>query len=93
MACSLPVIAAEGSGTTSLVRDNVTGMLVDGADPDAFADALEAYARDPDLRRRHGEAGLANAKTMDWDSINASVIRTYLHAIHKRERLTRMIGR
>ena len=93
MACSLPVIAAEGSGTTSLVRDNVTGTLVDGADPDAFADALEAYASDPDLRRRHGEAGLAIARTMDWDSINASVIRTYLHAIHKRERLTRMIGR
>lgn len=93
MACSLPVIAAESSGTTNIVRDSVTGTLVDGADPDAFADALEAYARDPDLRRRHGEAGLAIAKTMDWDSINASVIRTYLHAIHKRERLTRMSGR
>jgi glycosyltransferase involved in cell wall biosynthesis len=93
MACSLPVIAAEGSGTTSIVRHGVTGMLVDGADPEEFADALEAYAVDPDLRRRHGEAGLAIAKTMDWDSINASVIRTYIHAIHKRERLTRMTRR
>jgi glycosyltransferase involved in cell wall biosynthesis len=93
MACGLPVIAAEASGTTNLVRHNVTGTLVDGAEPEEFADALEAYALDPDLRRRHGEAALAIAKTMDWDSINANVIRVYLHAIHKRERLARMMGR
>jgi glycosyltransferase involved in cell wall biosynthesis len=93
MACALPVIAAEATGATNLVRENVTGMLVDGTEPDEFADALEAYARDPDLRRRHGEAALAIARTMDWDSINATVIRVYLHAIHKRERLARMMGR
>jgi len=93
MACSLPVIAAEATGATNLVRNNVTGTLVDGEEPDEFADALEAYALDPDLRRRHGEAGLSIAKTMDWDSINATVIRVYTHAIHKRERLARMMGR
>ena len=93
MACALPVIAAEATGATNLVRNNVTGMLVDGTEPDEFADALESYARDPDLRRRHGEAALAIAKTMDWDSINATVIRVYLHAIHKRERLDRMMRR
>jgi glycosyltransferase involved in cell wall biosynthesis len=93
MACGLPAIAAEATGATNLVRDKVTGTLVDGTEPDEFARALEAYARDPDLRRRHGEAALAIAKTMDWDSINATVIRVYLHAIHKRERLSRMMGR
>ncbi|HEX3423605.1 MAG TPA: glycosyltransferase family 1 protein [Sphingomicrobium sp.] len=93
MACALPVIAAEATGATNLVRDKVTGMLVDGTEPDEFADALEAYASDPDLRRRNGEAALAIAKTMDWDSINSTVIRVYLHAIHKRERLARMMGR
>ena len=93
MACGLPVIAAEASGTTNLVRNAVTGTLVDGTDPDAFAHALEDYALDPDLRRRHGEAALAIAKTMDWDTINGSVIRAYMHAIRKRERLARMMGR
>ena len=93
MACGLPVIAAEASGTTNIVRHNITGTLVDGSEPAQFADALEAYALDPDLRRKHGEAALAIAKTMDWDSINANVIRVYLHAIHKRERLARMMGR
>ncbi|HEY7006184.1 MAG TPA: glycosyltransferase family 1 protein [Sphingomicrobium sp.] len=93
MACGLPVIAAEATGATNLVRNAVTGTLVDGTEPEEFADALEAYALDPDLRRKHGEAALAIAKTMDWDSINATVIRAYLHAIHKRERLARMTGR
>ena len=93
MACGLPVIAAEATGATNLVRHAVTGTLVDGMEPEEFADALEAYALDPDLRRRHGEAALAIAKSMDWDSINAAVIRVYMHAIHKRERLARMTGR
>ena len=93
MACGLPVIAAEATGATNLVRNGVTGTLVDGAEPDEFADALEAYALDPDLRRRQGEAALAIAKTMDWDTINSTVVRVYKHAIHKRERLARMIGR
>jgi glycosyltransferase involved in cell wall biosynthesis len=93
MACALPVIAAESTGSTNLVRDGVTGTLVDGTEPEEFAQALAAYARDPELRRRHGGAGLAVAKTMDWDLINSAVIRAYKHAIIKRERLSRMTGR
>jgi glycosyltransferase involved in cell wall biosynthesis len=93
MACALPVIAAESTGATNLVRYGMTGMLVDGTDPDEFAEALANYARDPELRRRHGEAGFAIAKTMDWDIINAAVIRAYKHAIVKRDRLARLTGR
>jgi glycosyltransferase involved in cell wall biosynthesis len=92
MACGLPVIAAEATGATNLVRSGVTGTLVDGSSAEEFAEALANYARDPDLRRRHGEAGLSIAKTMDWDTINSAVIRAYKHAIIKRERLTRMTG-
>ena len=93
MACAVPVIAAEATGADSLVRDGKTGVLVDPTEVEEFADALETYAREPDLRRRHGAAGLEIAKTMDWDSINSAVIRTYEHAIIKRERLARITGR
>jgi glycosyltransferase involved in cell wall biosynthesis len=93
MACALPVIAAEATGATNLVHVGQTGMLVDGTDPEAFADALARYARDPDLRRRHGLGGLEIARTMDCDTINSAVIRAYRHAIVKRERLTRITGR
>src|SRR4029453_11413331 len=77
MACALPVVAAMASGTSSIVRDNETGFMVDVNDIDGFADALENYAHEPDLRRRHGEAGLAITKSMDWDTINSAVIRAY----------------
>jgi glycosyltransferase involved in cell wall biosynthesis len=93
MACGLPVVAAVATGATSLVRDGTTGMLVEPSDVEAFADALEQYARDPELRRRHGEAGLAYAQTMDWDRINAAVVRIYLRVIEKRARLARMASR
>jgi len=93
MACGLPVVAAEATGATNLVRDGETGTLVDPCDLDGFAAALEAYARDPELRRRHGEGGLAFARTMDWDRINSVALRVYERAIVKRERLSRMTGR
>ena len=93
MACALPVLAAEATGATNLVRTGITGVLVDGTDADEFAEALAIYARNPALRHRHGKAGLAAAKTMDWDTINSAVIRAYKHAIVKRKRLARMMGR
>jgi glycosyltransferase involved in cell wall biosynthesis len=93
MACALPVVAAAATGATNLVRDGETGMLVDPDETEGFADALAMYIADPELRHRHGEAGLAIAATMDWDTINAAVIRTYVHAIAKRRRLTRIMGR
>src|SRR3954465_1352098 len=93
MACGLPVVAAEATGSNNLVRSGITGTLVDGTEPDEFAEALAAYARDPEMRRRHGEAGLAVAKIMDWDTINSAVVRAYKHAIVKRQRLTRITGK
>ena len=92
MACGLPVVAAEATGATNLVRDGETGTLVDPCDLEGFAGALAAYARDPDLRRRHGDGGLAFARTMDWDRINSVALRVYERAIVKRERLSRMTG-
>jgi phosphatidylinositol alpha 1,6-mannosyltransferase len=93
MACALPVVAASATGTTNLVRDGETGVVVEPGDTDGFADALAQYALDPELRRRHGEAGLAVARTMDWDEINASVLRVYERVIERRKRINRMIGR
>ena len=93
MACALPVVAAAATGTTSIVRNGDTGVLVEPGDSDAFADALEAYAKDPELRRRHGEAGLDYAVTMDWDHINSAVLGVYKRVIERRQRYTRLTGR
>lgn len=93
MACGLPVVAAVATGATSLVRDGETGLLVEPGDPDAFADALETYANNPDMRRKHGEAGLDFAMTMDWDRINSVVLNVYQRVIERRERYARLTRR
>ena len=89
MACGLPVVAAQATGANSIVRNGETGTLVEPDDVDAFADALEAYAHDPELRERHGSAGLAFAETQDWDHINSAVLGAYIRTIEVRERVKR----
>ncbi len=84
MASGLPVVAAAAVGTTSVVRDGETGTLVSPGEVDAFARALEAYAADPALRARHGEAGLAYARTQDWDEVNSAVLKVYESVLRRR---------
>jgi phosphatidylinositol alpha 1,6-mannosyltransferase len=93
MASGLPVVAAAATGATSLVQDGKTGILCDPGDIDAYAAALEKYARSTKLRERHGAAGVAYAKTRDWDEINSVVLKVYERVIEKRERLARMANR
>ena len=78
------------------VRDRDAARLLTGAvhavlaDPDLDADAaIAAYAADPALRAAHGAAGLAFAETMDWDRINAAVLKVYTRVIERRERFAR----
>jgi phosphatidylinositol alpha 1,6-mannosyltransferase len=89
MACGLPVMAAAASGTTSLVQDNVTGRLAEPGDIEAMASELADYQRNPELRLKHGAAGLEFAKTMDWDEINAAVMHVYERVIERRRRSAR----
>ena len=93
MACGLAVIAASATGTTSLVKDGVSGTLVDPLEPDQYGAAIAAYAGDPELRARHGAAGLAYASTRDWDVINGAVMRLYTRVIERRERLATLYGK
>lgn len=59
MAASLPVVATDVGGVALVVENGVTGTLVPARDPSAMASALNAYAADPTLRRKHGNAGRA----------------------------------
>jgi len=93
MASALPVIAVNSTGSTNLVRDGETGLLADPGDVETIADELASYASDPELKRKHGEAGLAIAKTYDWDQINSAVLKTYERVIERRKRLKRLSRR
>lgn len=60
MATALPVVASRVGGVPQLVLHESTGLLVPASDPEALANALSAYVRDPQLRARHGAAGRAH---------------------------------
>jgi len=84
MACSVPVVAARATGSTSLVREDLTGRLVEPGRIGDFADAVETYIRDPALRATHGAAGEVSSRDYSWDAVNEAVARTYLRLTAER---------
>jgi glycosyltransferase involved in cell wall biosynthesis len=61
LACGLPVLTTRRGVLPELVRDGVTGRVLDET-PEAFAEALVALAREPEARRRMGEAARKDAE-------------------------------
>ena len=57
MEAGLPVVATRVIGSSEVVDDGVTGVLVRPADPAALGAAVGRLLADPALRRRQGAAG------------------------------------
>ncbi len=66
-ACGCPVIAADVAGLASVVRDGVTGYLVSGHDPAAYADRLARLLDDPGLAAAMGRRGRLLAQGFGWE--------------------------
>ena len=76
MACALPVVAAVATGATNLVRDGETGTAGRRRRRRRLRRCARGLCRATRrFARRHGEAGLAFAETMDWDRINSAVLQ------------------
>jgi colanic acid/amylovoran biosynthesis glycosyltransferase len=56
MACEVPVVSTQISGIPELVHHDVNGILVDKADTNTLAKAIENLLCDPDKIRRFGRA-------------------------------------
>jgi len=89
MASRLPVVAAEATGSESLVDNYHSGRLVRPGAIHGFAEALRGYINDPELRERHGTAGELRARDFSWDRINQAVADTYLRLIRQTHRAGR----
>ena len=59
MACSRAIVATRAGGIPEIVEDGQTGVLVPPRDHAAMAHAIVRLLKDPDERRRLGEAGFA----------------------------------
>jgi glycosyltransferase involved in cell wall biosynthesis len=67
MAFGLPIVATKVGTTSLLISDKVDGLLVESQEE--WVDALERLVREPDLRRKLGEA--ARAKAVQKYSVSA----------------------
>ena len=81
------------------VRDGVSGFLVDGHEPRAYARALRRFitqagtgartATGDALADRMGEAAARHAAGFGWDAAAASTLDVYAAALHDQRRRLR----
>ena len=82
MAAALPIVATDVGGTSEVVLDDETGVLVPPGRPEWIATELIALARSPDARAVAGDAGRSRLErhfTMDRmvaDFLDASRIES-----------------
>jgi D-inositol-3-phosphate glycosyltransferase len=76
-ACGVPVVAAAVGGLRTLVVHGLTGLLVAGRDPLAFADAIHRLLADPRLAGELGATAATRARTYTWSTAAARLRRTY----------------
>jgi D-inositol-3-phosphate glycosyltransferase len=65
-ACGCPVIASNVAGLASVVRDGVTGFLVEGDDSEPYASALGRLLDDRALAAEMGRKGTLLAQRFTW---------------------------
>lgn len=67
--CGVPVVAFDVAGTSEVIRDGETGLLVRDGDLAGFARKLDLLVRDEELRKRLGRGAVEFGRSyfMSWD--------------------------
>ena len=91
--CGTPVVAARVGGLPTAVADGVSGMLVDGHDPQVWAEALCSVVGDRARLERWSRAAVLQASRFGWDATAAATLAVYRDAMADRAgRLTAARG-
>jgi glycosyltransferase involved in cell wall biosynthesis len=80
-----PVIGARIPAVEEVIRDGITGLLVEPGSAPSLASALERLLRDRELAARLGEQGRRAAATeFSWARVVARVENAYAAAVEAR---------
>ena len=80
-ACGTPVIAAAVGGLRTAVANNVSGLLVEGHDPRAYAAAITRLADDGVLLAELERGAVMHAAAFGWESTTVGLLDTYRAAM------------
>jgi len=76
-ACGTAVIASNVAGLASIVRNGVTGFLVDGPDPAAYAGRMRQILEEKGLGERLGWRGHRRAQMFSWERTADSLLERF----------------
>ena len=80
MACGLPCVATQVSGSEDIIQHGVNGLLVESEDYQGMAQALLTLLRDPVLTRKYG---LAARETIERHYSFEQVMDKYIELYHR----------
>jgi D-inositol-3-phosphate glycosyltransferase len=80
-ASGTPVVAAAVGGLVTAVRDGVSGVLVDGHDPNDWAQVIAKVLDDPALLSSLSLGALAHARNFSWKRTAAGLLAVYHDAV------------
>ena len=83
-ACGTPVVAAAVGGLPTAVADDVSGVLVDGHDPQHWAKVLADLLRAPLVMRRLADGAREHAARFAWDRTADGLLVAYGEAVEER---------
>jgi len=70
MASGKPVVATNVGGLKTIIEDGISGFIMEPDEPESIAAKLESLIKNPDMRKKMGEAGRRRAEEKyDWDHI------------------------
>ena len=84
-ASGTPVVAAAVGGLPTAVRHGVSGLLVDGHDPVAYAAAIGRILDEPGLRPALSAAAVEQASQFTWSRAADRILEVYAEARTLRE--------
>jgi D-inositol-3-phosphate glycosyltransferase len=80
-ACATPVVAASVGGLTTAVADGVSGVLVDGHDPQLWAKLLGELLNTPAARAELAAGARPHAKRFSWTRTTDGLLAAYTEAV------------
>jgi glycosyltransferase involved in cell wall biosynthesis len=85
MAMGKPIIASSIGGIPDIVRSGENGILVPAGDAAAWAEAIAHLCRDPEERRRMGDAGMQMAPCYSSEEMIKRIDRLYEELLNKKD--------